>query len=97
MPSSVIAWFFSVLFAYMTNKKWVFHSEATTSLETIKEFFSFLGCRMATGIVDWVCMFVFVLLIGFNDVFIKFEANVLVIVLNYIASKWIVFKHKSST
>lgn len=96
MPSSIIAWIFAVLFAYITNRKWVFHSDATTSLEKIKELFSFFGCRLATGFVDWACMFVFVLLIGFNDVFIKFAANILVIILNYVASKRIIFKHKNS-
>lgn len=50
--------------------------------------------RLTTGIVDWTCMFVFVKLIGLNDVIIKFAANILVIVLNYAASKRIIFKRR---
>ena len=94
MISTVTAWGFAVLFAYITNKNWVFHSEAVTRIEKAREIFSFFVCRLTTGIVDWTCMFVFVKLIGLNDVIIKFAANILVIVLNYAASKRIIFKRR---
>jgi len=92
MPSTVLAWILSVCFAYLTNRKWVFHSTASTTSEYVKEILSFFSCRIATGVVDWVCMFVFVTLLSFNDVLIKTLANVLVIILNYVASKLIIFK-----
>lgn len=94
MISTIFAWIGAVLFAYLTNRKWVFHSEATTVFEIVKEIISFFTCRLATGIVDWLCMFIFVDMLHFNDVMIKFTANVVVIVLNYVASKLIIFKHK---
>lgn len=94
MVSTIIAWVLAVLFAYVTNRKWVFPSEAKTINEILKEMVSFFGCRLATGIVDWACMFVFVEMLGWNDVVIKFAANVLVIVLNYIASKLFIFRKK---
>lgn len=94
MPSTIIAWIFAVLFAYLTNRKYVFYSEAVTVSEIIKEIVSFFTCRLATGVVDWICMFVFVDLAHFNDVFIKIIANIIVIILNYVASKLIIFKHK---
>ena len=92
MPSTVIAWIAAVLFAYITNRKWVFHSDAHTGKEILIEMISFFGCRLATGFVDWGCMFVFVERLELNDVIIKIGANVLVIVLNYIASKMVIFK-----
>ncbi len=94
MPSTIIAWLMAVLFAYVVNRKWVFHSEAHETKDICKEMISFFGCRLATGIVDWICMFVFVELLNANDVFIKMAANVLVFVLNYVASKFIIFKKK---
>lgn len=94
LVSTVIAWILAVLFAYITNRKWVFHSEAVSKKEIAKEVVYFFACRLATGIVDWCCMLIFVDLLRWNDVFIKFAANVLVIILNYIASKLIVFKGK---
>lgn len=92
--STLLAWFVTVLFAYFTNRKWVFHSTASTVQEYMKEIVSFFSCRIATGMVDWVCMFVFVTLLSFHDVLIKTLANVLVIILNYVASKLIIFKQK---
>lgn len=94
MPSTVIAWILAVLFAYVTNRRWVFHSEATGRKEILREMTSFFGCRLATGVVDWLCMYIFVDLLGLNDVIIKFLANVLVIILNYAASKLLIFRKK---
>lgn len=93
-PSTIIAWVLAVLFAYLTNRKWVFHSEAHGTKEIVREICSFFGCRLATGIVDWLCMIIFVDVLKLNDVVVKFLANVLVIILNYIASKLVIFKRK---
>lgn len=92
MMSTIIAWILAVLFAYVTNRKWVFHSEAHGAEAIGKEMASFFGCRLATGVVDWVCMFIFVEWLSMNDVIIKAAANFVVIVLNYVASKLIIFK-----
>lgn len=92
MISTIIAWILAVLFAYLTNRKWVFHSEANTKKEIISEIISFFSCRLATGVIDWACMLVFVQLFGMNDIIIKTFANILVIILNYVASKLVIFK-----
>lgn len=92
MVSTVIAWIIAVMFAYVTNRKWVFRSEAHGIMAICKEMASFFGCRLTTGIVDWLAMYVFVELLSVNDVFVKMSANILVIVMNYMASKFIIFK-----
>jgi len=94
VPSSVIAWIAAVTFAYITNRKWVFHSEAHSSKAIIKEIIYFFACRLATGVIDWVFMYVTVDMLNLQDVVMKTVANVIVIVLNYVASKLIIFKHK---
>ena len=94
MPSTIIAWILAVFFAYITNRKWVFHSSATTRLEIAQEIASFFGCRIATGVVDWLCMYMFVEVLKFNDLVIKILANILVIILNFVASKLIIFRKK---
>lgn len=96
MPSTVIAWILAVLFAYVTNRKWVFHSEAKTIREMSTEILSFFACRLATGVLDWACMYIFVDLFHFHDVVVKVAANVLVIVLNYVASKLVIFKKRGN-
>ena len=96
VPSSVIAWIASVLFAYITNRIWVFHSETTGKSGIIREVAYFFACRLATGVVDWVFMYVTVDLLGFNDVIMKIIANVVVVILNYIASKLLIFRKKTN-
>lgn len=92
MPSTVVAWLTAVLFAYFTNRKWVFHSDASDFTAVVKELISFFGCRLATGAIDWGCMYMFADILEWNDVAIKFASNVFVIILNYVASKWLIFK-----
>ena len=93
MASTVIAWALAVFFAYVTNRTMVFHSSATEKGEILKEIGSFFACRLGTGVVDWVIMFVFVTVLHFNDMIIKIAANFIVIVLNYVLSKFVIFKH----
>ena len=95
VPSTVIAWVLAVLFAYVTNRKWVFHSEATTRREIIKEGVSFYLCRLGTGVLDWLGMYVMVDVLHWNDLIVKVALNIVVIVLNYVASRLIVFRKKA--
>lgn len=92
MPSTILAWAAAVTFAYVTNRRWVFHSKAHTGREVTKELISFFACRLATGVIDWTCMYLFVEVLVWNDMIVKFAANVLVIILNYVASKLLIFK-----
>ena len=92
--STVVAWIFAVLFAYITNRGMVFESKVTGAKGVIGEMMAFFACRLATGFVDLLCMFVFVDILGLNDVIIKTVANVLVIVMNYIASKLVIFRKR---
>lgn len=92
--STIIAWFLAVLFAYLTNRKWVFKSEAKTPKEITREIAEFFGFRFATGVLDWLLMVIFVDNLHLNDVIIKAVANIIVIILNYVASKLVVFARK---
>ncbi len=90
--SNVIAWIISVLFAYITNRKWVFESSTYKKRDILKEAISFFSCRLLTGLMDMGIMFISVNLLLFNDVVMKVVSNILVIVVNYIASKLLIFK-----
>ena len=94
MPSTLTAWLCAVLFAYVTNRKWVFGSNAIGKKGVLEELLSFFACRIATGVLDWGCMFFFVDVLHINDIFIKISTNILVIVLNYVASKLVIFKKR---
>lgn len=90
--STIVAWICSVLFAYVTNRKWVFHSNINTKIGLLKEMLSFFGMRLGTGTIDLVLMFVFTDFLEGNDMYVKIASNFVVIVLNYIVSKFLIFK-----
>lgn len=91
--SNIIAWILSVLFAFITNKGVVFKSNKNTIKEIIKEFKYFLGCRLFSGIVDMSLIYLLVNIFLFNDVIVKIFTNIIIIIMNYILSKIIVFKN----
>ncbi len=94
VPATIIAWFLALLFAYYTNKKFVFESKVATVNAIFQEAAKFFLCRLATGVLDVIIMYIFADLVGLNDVFIKTVSNIIVIILNYAGSKIFVFKNK---
>lgn len=90
--STVIAWAAAVIFAYLTNKSWVFHSHDWSVKTVLPEFAKFTGSRVFSGVLVTVCIAVTVEMLGWNFVVMKIATSVLNIVLNYIASKLLVFK-----
>ena len=94
--SIIIAWAASVLFAYLTNRTWVFESQARTAGDVLREMGSFFLGRVATGVLDWAIMYVCVERIGLPDMPVKLLSNVIVIILNYVLSKLFVFAKKES-
>ena len=93
--SSGLAWFFSVLFAYITNKIFVFESKTRTIKAFFKEMLSFFLARVLSGILCDVGTFaVMVNVIKINDIIAKIITQIMVIILNYILSKFFIFKKK---
>ncbi len=92
--SNIIAWFVAVLFAYITNKFYVFESKSIEYKYVIKEMLSFMSCRVLSGVIELVLMFVMLNLLLINDFIVKVITNIVVIIINFILSKLIVFKNK---
>ena len=90
VASTVIAWLFAVIFAYFTNRKWVFESNKNIAREGV-EFFAF---RLLSEIFDVIIMYLGVDVLKFAGIFVKIVANVIVIILNYLFSKLYIFKKK---
>ena len=80
------------IFAFITNKLFVFESKSWEAQIAMKEFGGFLSARLATGILDTVLMWLFVSIISLDDTLSKIIINILVIIINYIASKFFIFK-----
>ena len=90
--SNVIAWIFAVVFAYLTNKPFVFKSHDWSAKTVIPELTKFVGSRIASGAIETAMILITVDMLGWNGNIMKLLTSVLVVILNYIASKLIVFK-----
>ena len=90
--SNVIAWIFAVMFAYLTNKPFVFRSNDWSSKTVIPELSKFVGSRLFSGAVETAIIFLTVDFLLWNGNVMKLVVSVLVVILNYIASKLFVFR-----
>ena len=90
------AWFFAVLFAFFTNRKWVFNADKTSKRGFLYQLVSFFGSRIASGLVNSAMIFIFFTKLGINDIVVKIFTSVIVVILNYILSKLIVFRKKKT-
>ena len=87
--SNVLSWIIAVLFAYITNKLFVFESKSKKNIKEITSFFFF---RVVSLIMEMIILYVFVDTLHIDDLVTKIIAQVIVIVSNYVFSKVFVFK-----
>ncbi len=92
VTSTLLAWLAAVIFAFFTNKFFVFKSKKKDRKNTLEEAGSFFACRIATGVLDVLLMFVTVDLLAGNGLLWKLVSNVIVTLLNYFASKLFIFR-----
>ena len=90
--SNAIAWVAAVAFAYLTNKPFVFRSYDWSMKTVIPELTKFVGCRVGSGALETAIIFLTVDILSWNGNVMKLLTSVLVVVLNYIGSKLLVFK-----
>lgn len=92
--SNAIAWVASVAVAFLTNKPFVFESHDWSFAVTWPELCKFVGCRLGSGLLETAAIFLFVDVLQWNGNILKLITSIMVIILNYIGSKWLVFgKH----
>ena len=98
--ANIIAWLAGVIVAFITNKIWVFESKSFRPKTVLKELWTFVAARLATGILEWFGIPLLVLiglnqsLFGIEGFWAKALVSVIVVVSNYVFSKLIVFKKK---
>lgn len=92
--SNMIAWVVAVTFAYLTNKPFVFRSHDWSAKTVIPELTKFVSCRVASGVAETVILLVTVDMLHWNGNIWKLVTSVLVVILNYFASKLLVFRKK---
>ena len=92
--ANVLSWIITVMFAFLTNRVWVFQSPTNGVAEFVKQMFVFYSGRVITLVVEEVILLVFITWLGFNSMLVKVVAQVIVILLNYVISKLVVFRKK---
>ena len=94
LDANLIAWVAGVIFAFVTNKLFVFESKSWKPSVAGKEFTGFVGARVFSLVVEMLGMFVMVTLLTWNELVAKLIVGVVVVILNYIFSKLLIFKKK---
>ncbi len=94
--NNFIAWFLSVLFAFITNKLFVFNSKSLDKKVIIKEVVSFFFFRILSLGIDMAGMYICISMININKMIAKVLMNIVVIIANYIFSKIFIFKKKET-
>ncbi len=92
--SNGIAWAAAVIFAYVTNKGFVFQSNDWSWKGILPELWKFSLCRVGSGAAETLIIYLTVDYMDINGNIMKLLTSVLVVILNYIASKLLVFKRK---
>lgn len=90
--ATVIAWILSVLFAYITNKIYVFQQKTSGMRSLMRELTAFFSVRLLSLGIDLGMMILLVSQFHTNETLAKILDNIVIVVVNYIASKWLVFK-----
>ena len=94
MVSEIISWVLAVAVAYVTNKIWVFKSDSW-AMETVKpELTKFVSMRLFSGVLEWALMWLLVDKLGYDGMLMKILVSILVVIINYIASKLLIFIKK---
>ena len=96
MISNIIAWFVAVIFAYITNKFFVFESKDINIKFILKEITSFMSLRILSGLTELILMYIMINIMLINDFIVKIITNIVVVILNFIFSKLIIFKNKKA-
>ena len=89
---NIVAWVVAVAFAFLTNKPFVFKSHDWSAKTVLPELSKFVSCRLVSGVMETAIIFLTVDLMHWNGNIWKLFTQILVVVMNYFASKLLVFR-----
>ena len=95
LAANAIAWVAAVLFAYVTNRTWVFASRARGVRAVLREVLAFFGGRFFTLLFEEVVIWLFIKRLGLYAMAVKLVAQIVIVILNYMVSKLLVFRKKT--
>lgn len=90
--SNIIAWILSVFFAYVSNRLYVFKKVNFSKISILRELILFFAARFTSGLIETMALFLMVSIVGIGEFIAKIPVSIIVVILNYVFSKLIVFK-----
>lgn len=96
LMSNCVAWAAGVVFGYVVNKIYVFRSKDWHFSVAFRECWQFVMSRVASGIVETGILKIFVDFLDCSDVVIKICANIISVIMNYVLSKFIIFRKRKA-
>lgn len=90
--ANVLAWIISVIFAYLTNRRFVFVSKRENFIREMSLFFI---ARLSSLLLDTIIVYIGIKTLAIHALIVKVIANVIVVIFNYVVSKFIIFKKRS--
>ncbi|MGI6772097.1 MAG: GtrA family protein [Acutalibacteraceae bacterium] len=97
LVANVMAWIIAVLFAFVTNKLYVFESKSWERKKVRAELLSFIGARVFSLLIEQLGLILFVELLKVGEMPAKVALAIIVVILNYFFSKFVIFSKKKST
>ncbi|MCI8661577.1 MAG: GtrA family protein [Lachnospiraceae bacterium] len=93
--NNVICWVICVIFQFITNRTWVFNGAVNGAKAFLSQLAAFFGGRVFTLILEEAIIAIFITWLGWKAIIVKLVAQLIVIILNYVISKWIVFRNQT--
>ncbi len=90
--ANLVSWILAVLFAFVTNRIWVFGARTEGLAAFVRQLLSFYGGRLATLGIEEALLLIFITWLQFDSMIVKIAAQIVVLILNYIVSKLLVFR-----
>lgn len=92
LASNIVSWILAVLFAYITNKLFVFESKGLSKKELAREFFAFIAARLVSLGMEELGLWLMIGTLHWNENLAKLIMQVVVVIANYVFSKLLIFK-----
>ena len=92
LASNIVSWILAVLFAYITNKLFVFESKGLSRKELLREFFAFIAARLVSLGMEELGLWLMIGVLRWNENIAKLIMQVVVVIANYVFSKLFIFK-----
>lgn len=92
--ANAVSWVTGVLFSFFTTRRWVFQAHKNSFSVLLKQLFEFCSARALTLLLQEVLIYIFIIKLNLNSMVVKICTEIINIILNYLVSKFIIFRQR---